>query len=206
MNIFVIGCGKIGAAVAFRFSENGHDVVVIDRDEKNFDNLPDDFDGITCCGVPIDEDILEKAGIRDCDVFFAVSADDNTNLMAAQLAKSVFGIEKVIARVGDSEKEALFSTFGLTTICPTNLTVDALFASLGEFTGEGCFSLKNHTVKMFSVPVPEELYGARALDITLEENEILYAVISASGGARLVSNYNFVLNEGETLIFSKIVD
>ncbi len=206
MNIFVVGCGKIGSEVAARFSEYGHDIVVIDKDEKNFDNLPDDFGGITYCGVPIDEDTLERAGIHGCDALFAVSADDNVNLMVAQLAKTVYNIEKVVARVSDSEKEAFFSTFGLTTVCPTNLTVDSLVSSLGDFTGENCFAIKNHTVKMFSAPVPKNLYGERALDITLEENEILYAVISAEGDVRLVNNYNFILNEGETLVFSKIVD
>lgn len=206
MNIFITGCGKIGSELAIRLGAYGHDIVVIDRNEKNFDNLPDSFDGITHCGVPIDEDVLEKAGISNCDALFAVSSDDNENLMVAQVAKSMYGIEKVIARVSDCEKEAFFSSFGLTTVCPTNLTVDSLISAFGEFTGESCFSLRNHTIKMFSAPVPEELYGERALDITLEDGEILFAVINSNGEMKLVNNYNFVLNEGDTLVFSRAVD
>lgn len=206
MNIFITGCGKIGAELATRLYNYGHDIVVIDRNEKNFDNLPDSFDGLTCCGVPIDEDTLEKAGINYCDALFAVSEDDNENLMVAQLAKEIYEVGKVIARIRDSEKEALFSTFGITTVCPTNLTVDSLVTAFGEFTGESCFSIRNHTIKMFSAPVPEELYGEKALDITLEDGEILFAVIKPDGDVKLVDNYNFVLNEGDTLVFSRTVD
>ncbi len=206
MNIFITGCGKTGVELAVRLMNYGHDIVVIDREEKIFDDLPDNFNGLTYCGVPIDEDVLVKAGINDCDALFAVSYDDNENLMVAQLAKNIYGVKKVIARVSDAEKEAFFSTFGITTVCPTNLTVDSLISAFGEFTGESCFSLKNHTIKMFSIPVPEELYGERALDITLEEEEILFAVIKANGEVKLVSNYNFVLNEGDTLVFAKTVD
>ncbi len=206
MNIFVVGCGKIGAALAKRLSEAGHDVAVIDQREENFDNLPDDFGGLTFCGVPIDEDVLIKAGIRNCDVFCAASADDNRNIMAAQLAKTVFGVERVIARVSDSEKEEIFSASGIVTVCPTNLTVDSLLSAFGDYAEESLFRLKNHTFKMFSAPVPKELAGERALSISLEENEVLYAVVGAGGEIRLVNNYNFILNEGETLVFSKIVD
>ncbi len=206
MNVFVTGCGKTGAALAAKLSDYGHDVVVIDSDEKRFENLDSGFSGLTFCGVPIDADILIKAGIRDCDALCAASSDDNTNLMVAQLAKTVFGVEKVIVRVSDSEKEALFSSFGFTTLCPTNLTVDSFVSAFGDFSSESSFTMKNHTVKNFSIPVPRELIGERALDITLEENEILLAVVSSNGEARLVSNYNFVLNEGDTLIFSRLVD
>lgn len=206
MNVFVTGCGKTGAALADRLSDQGHDVVVIDSDENKFENLSDNFSGLTFCGVPIDADVLVKSGIRDCDALCAASNDDNTNLMVAQLAKTVFGVEKVIVRVSDSEKEALYNSFGYNTICPTNLTVDSFVSAFGDFSTESSFTLRNHTIKNFSVPVPDELIGARALDITLDDNEILIAVATGNGTVRLVSNYNFVLNEGDTLIFSKLVD
>lgn len=206
MNILITGCGKTGSELAMKLYESGHDVMVIDADRKKLDNLSDDFGGLTFCGVPIDEDILVKAGINNCDVLFAVSDDDNANLMIAQLAKNIFNVKKVIARVDDSGKEAFFSTLGFITVCPTNLTVGSLLSSLGEFEDEKCFSMGNHTVKMFSVLVPEELYGEKASEITLEENETLFAVISAEGTARLVDNYNFILNKGDTLLFSKLVD
>lgn len=206
MNVFVTGCGKTGAALADKLSAEGHDVVVIDSDENKFENLSDNFSGLTFCGVPIDADVLIKAGIRDCDALCAVSNDDNSNLMVSQLAKTVFEVEKVIVRVSDSEKEALYSSFGYNTVCPTNLTVDSFISAFGDFTSESGFRLRNHTVNNFSIPVPDELVGGKALDIQLENNEILLAVASADGEVKLVSNYNIVLNEGDTLIFSRLVD
>ena len=206
MNILITGCGKTGSALAAKLYEGGHDVMVIDADKRKLDNLPDNFGGLTCCGVPIDEDVLVKAGINNCDVLFAVSDDDNANLMTAQLAKNIFKVNRVIARVDDSAKEAYFSTLGLITMCPTNLSVGSLLSSLGEYDDEKCFSMGNHTVKIFSVPVPEELYGEKALEITLEENETLFSVIAEDGTARLVDNYNFVLNKGDTLVFTKLID
>ena len=176
MNFFVTGCGKIGAELAYRLCEQGHDVVVIDSDEKKFENLSDNYNGLTFTGVPIDADVLVKAGIRDCDALCAASNDDNTNLMVAQLAKTVFGVEKVVVRVSDSEKEALFSSFGFTTICPTNLTVDSFISSFEEFNEEGRFNLRQHIVRTFSVPVHHDMVGSRAFDITLEEDEIVDAM------------------------------
>lgn len=206
MNIFVTGCGRTGAALAEKLSESGHDVVIIDSDEHRFENLSDSFGGITVTGVPIDSDVLIKAGIRDCDALCAASSDDNRNLMVAQLAKTVFGVEKVIVRVSDSEKEALYSSFGFTTLCPTNLTVESFISAFDEFCEEGSFSMRNHTIRTFSIPVPEDMVGERALDITLEENEILFSVINAQGEAKLVNNYNFILNKGDVLVFARLVD
>ncbi len=206
MNVFVTGCGKIGAELAARLHDMGHDVVVIDTAESNFDNLPDRFGGLTFCGISIDEDVLVKAGVRSCDVLFAASQDDNLNLMTAQLAKTVFGIKKVIVRVSDSEKEKIFSTSGITTVCPTNLTVDSLMSAFEGYQSEEYFRIDNHALRMFKIPVPPELVGKRAIDITLEEGEILYAIISADENMRLVSNYNFVLNEGDTMVFSRLID
>lgn len=206
MNVFVTGCGKIGAELASRLHDMGHDVIVIDTAESNFDNLPDRFGGLTFCGISIDEDVLVKAGVRSCDVLFAASRDDNLNLMTAQLAKTVFSIPKVIVRVSDSEKESIFCTTGITTVCPTNLTVDSLLSAFEGYQNEEYFRIDNHALRMFKIPVPPELYGKRALEITLEDGEILYAMIAADGRMRLVNNYNFVLNEGETMVFSKLID
>ncbi len=206
MNVFVTGCGKIGAELASRLHDMGHDVIVIDTAESNFDNLPDRFGGLTFCGISIDEDVLVKAGVRNCDVLFAASRDDNLNLMTAQLAKTVFGIPKVIVRVSDSEKESIFCTTGITTVCPTNLTVDSLLSAFEGYQNEEYFRIDNHALRMFKIPVPPELYGKRALEITLDDGEILYAMIAADGRMRLVNNYNFVLNEGETMVFSKLID
>lgn len=77
MNILVVGCGKVGSKVASDLSRMGHDVSVVDRSEKRFALLDEDFSGLTVCGVPIDQDVLKLAGVESCDALAAMTEDDN---------------------------------------------------------------------------------------------------------------------------------
>lgn len=126
MQIIIIGCGKVGAKLAYTLSKDGHDVVIVSNDGTGFKNLPPDFDGLTLRGVPIDQDVLKNAGIENADAFVAVSEDDNTNIMACQVAKELFMVPKVIARIYNPEREHVFHQFGLDTICPTDITVNVM--------------------------------------------------------------------------------
>jgi len=133
MNIIIVGCGKVGSRFAQLLSNDGHDVVIVDNDKDAFKALSPDFNGITITGVPIDQDVLKQAGIENADAFAAVSPDDNINIMACQVAKEIFKVPRVIARIYNPEREYVFHQFGLDTICPTNLTVDVLrLKILGE--------------------------------------------------------------------------
>lgn len=205
MNILVIGSGTLGAALADRLSDRGDEVAVIDSDEEKFDNLSDDFGGLQYNGVPIDTDILEKSSIRNCDVFIAATSEDDLNIMSAQIAKEVFGVNKVVINIADREKEKIYNEMGYITICATNLAVDSLVYAIDGYSSENYMRIRNHFLKFFEIPVPEDFIGERAIDITLEEGENLYAVIS-DGVLKLVTNYNFILNEGDILVFSKLVD
>ena len=126
MTILVVGCGKVGSRLASVLDKMGHDVSVIDQDERNFHMLDADFSGFTTVGIPIDQDVLRRAGIENCDALAAVTHDDNVNIMVAQLAREFFKIERVIVRIYDPNREDVFSHFGLSTICPTNLTVETV--------------------------------------------------------------------------------
>lgn len=205
MNIIVIGSGKLGAALADKLSERGDDVAVIDSNEEKFDNLSDDFGGLQYGGVPIDADTLEKAGIRSCDVFIAATSEDDLNIMSAQIAKEVFGVKKVVINIADREKETIYNEMGYITVCATNLAVDSLLSAVDGYSSENYMRVRNHVLKFFEIPVPEDFIGERAIDITLEEGEILYGVITG-GVLKLVTNYNFILGEDDILVFSKLVD
>ena len=103
MNILIIGCGRVGSELAELLDKRGHDVSVIDRRPENFDRLPGDFSG-----VPIDQNVLRKAGIESCDAVCAVAQDDDLNIMAAQMAKEIFGVQRVFARISDVDKMDVF--------------------------------------------------------------------------------------------------
>jgi len=123
MQIVVAGCGKVGSGFAQLMSEEGHDISVVDEQNDNFLLLGPNFKGITVWGSPIDEDVLIEAGIETADGFVAATPDDNINTMACEVAKEIFNVPKIFARVQDPVREEVLYQFGLSTVCPTNMTV-----------------------------------------------------------------------------------
>lgn len=97
MNILIVGCGKVGSMLASELDRMGHDVAVLDREEAHFALLDSDFSGYTISGVPIDQDVLKRAGIEGCDAILAMTEDDNVNIMVCQMAKEIFHTKTVLA-------------------------------------------------------------------------------------------------------------
>lgn len=121
MKIVILGSGRVGTRLAQLMEAEGHDVSIIDGDKASFDRLPESFKGRTILGTGIDVDVLKSAGIEQADAFAAVTNYDNTNIMACQVAKEIFGVKKVLARIYDPGREQLYHELGLETICPTTL-------------------------------------------------------------------------------------
>ncbi|MBF6613826.1 MAG: TrkA family potassium uptake protein [Chloroflexi bacterium] len=121
MKIVILGCGRVGARLAQLMEASGHDVSIIDSDPAAFDRLPDNFNGQTVLGTGIDVDVLKSAGIATADAFAAVTNYDNTNIMACEVAKEIFGVKQVLARIYDPGREGMYHQLGLETICPTTL-------------------------------------------------------------------------------------
>jgi len=132
MYIIVAGCGKIGANLVKTLSNDGHDVVVIDPTEENFAQLENGTNCLTVTGMPIDEDVLKSAGIERADALLAVTSDDNVNVMSAQIASQLYHVPHVVTRVYDPDKDEVLRQMGLTTVCPTMLTVAKISSLLGE--------------------------------------------------------------------------
>ena len=121
MKVVIMGCGRVGSQLATRLDREGHRVSVIDLYAKSFRRLPDDFRGLTVVGTGIDEDVLRSAGIEGADAFVAVTEGDNRNIMAAQVAREIFGVQECVARIYDPAREEIYREIGLDTICPTKL-------------------------------------------------------------------------------------
>jgi trk system potassium uptake protein TrkA len=127
MRIVILGCGRTGAQLALDLVAEGHQVTVIDANPDSFHRLGVDFEGDTVLGTGIDEDVLREAGIEQADAFIATTNGDNTNVMAAQVAREVFKVPQVICRIYDLGREEFYrDTIGLTTISPTRLGVAAI--------------------------------------------------------------------------------
>jgi trk system potassium uptake protein TrkA len=128
----IMGCGRVGARVAVRLSQE-HDVVVLDWNPASFERLGQAYAGQTLLGNGIDVDVLRAADVGSTDVFLALTDGDNRNLMAAQIARSL-GSVKVMARVYDATRSQIFAEMGLITFSPTINGAKRLFSMV---TNEG---------------------------------------------------------------------
>lgn len=125
-----MGCGRVGSALAKALHRFGHSVAVIDRDESAFRRLGPDFTGEQILGVGFDRDTLLRARIREAHAFAAVSSGDNSNIIAARVAREQFGVETVVARIYDAKRAAVYERLGIPTVATVPWTTDRLLRSI----------------------------------------------------------------------------
>lgn len=131
MRIVILGCGRVGARIGARLDSEKHVVSIIDSTPEAFDRLPGDFHGRIVLGEGIDFDVLREAGIDRADAFCALSNSDNTNIMASQIAREVFHVERVITRMYDPGRTDTYKALGLETFCPTRIGVSKIERLIG---------------------------------------------------------------------------
>ena len=124
MHVVVVGCGRVGSGLARILEDGGHTVAVIDKQAKAFRRLPEGFGGRTIQGVGFDRDLLREAGIEEAGALAAVTSGDNSNIMVARTAREVFGLERVIARIYDPRRAAIYEKLGIPTIATVQWTTD----------------------------------------------------------------------------------
>jgi trk/ktr system potassium uptake protein len=126
VKIIIMGCGRVGAQLASLLDADGHQVTVIDVDAHSFRRLPPSFGGTALVGDGTDEEMLKKAGIADADAFVAVTQGDNRNVMAAQIAKNIFNVSRVICRIYDPLRKDVYEALGLEAVSPTTVFAQLL--------------------------------------------------------------------------------
>ena len=126
MKVVIMGCGRVGAQLAVLLDADGHTVTVLDTDAYSFRRLSPDFGGTALLGNGLDEEVLKKAGIEEADAFVVVTQGDNRNVMAAQIAKHIFNVPKVLCRIYDPLRQELYQTLGLEAISPTTIFAQIL--------------------------------------------------------------------------------
>lgn len=200
MYIIIVGCGRLGAQLATKLSEEGHDVAVVDRTPANFARLSDEFNGATITGVGFDIDVLKSAGIEHADGFAAVTDSDNMNIMAAQVAKTIFKVPMVIARVFDPVKGETYRALGLETVCPTTSAANIIYSKFLIRNEESHFILPGGGIELVEVAfhpsIPATtIAGVEALDD--------FKVISITrDGTTTFPKGNDVLAEGDQLLIA----
>ena len=121
MKVVIMGCGRVGAQLAGLLDADGHSVSVLDTNSYSFRRLPPNFNGTALVGNGIDQEALKRAGIEEAGVFVAVTQGDNRNVMAAQIAKHIFNVPRVICRIYDPLRQEMYSMLGLEAISPTTV-------------------------------------------------------------------------------------
>lgn len=137
----IIGCGRLGATLANTLSDRGKDVLIMDKRKESFRKLAPNFGGLSIVGNGMDFESLHEAGIEKADVVVVVTNDDNANVMIAQLAKNIFKVNSVIARLYDPEREYIYKEFGIETICPAVLSAKDIDQVLKR-SGNGSLTIK----------------------------------------------------------------
>jgi trk system potassium uptake protein TrkA len=126
MKVVIMGCGRVGAWLAGLLNADGHSVTILDIDSYSFRRLSPDFKGTALVGNGTDGEALKRAGIEEADAFVALTQGDNRNVMAAQIAKHIFNVPRVICRIYDPLRQELYSTLGLETFSPTTIFAQLL--------------------------------------------------------------------------------
>ena len=131
----IAGCGRLGAKLAGALYDGGSDVMIIDNNDESFRKIPQSYGGISLLGDATEISTLNEADVGKATAVVAVTNNDNTNILVAQIAKEVFGVPHVIARLYDPEKECVYHELGIDTICPAVLSakeVDRILNLSGE--------------------------------------------------------------------------
>ena len=126
MNVVIMGCGRVGAQLAALLDSDGMKVTVLDKDAYSFRRLPSGFGGTALVGDGTDADMLKKAGVEEADIFVALTQGDNRNIMAAQIAKKMFNVPRVICRIYDPLRKDVYDSLGVEALSPTTIFAQLL--------------------------------------------------------------------------------
>ena len=192
-----MGCGRVGSTLARGLEERSHTVSVIDSNPDAFRRLGPTFNGTKVTGVGFDQQVLEKAGIRRADAFAAVSSGDNSNIIAARVARETFGIQQVVARIYDPGRAEVYQRLGITTVATVRWTADQIMRRILPAGAEPTFRDPSGTIRLDQVPVNEAWVGQRTVKFQ-EQSRSRIAWIDRLGEGMLPTRET-VLQEGDMI-------
>lgn len=167
MKIIVMGCGRVGEQVALLMAEEGHDVVVIDYDASALARLGSNFRGRTIKGVGFDREVLIQAGIEDADAFAAASSSDTANIVAARIARNVFHVPRVVARLFDPRMADIYRRLGLQTISSTNWGANRIRELLMHSEFDPVLTFGNGEVSLLTIEIPPHFTGKQVKNLNI---------------------------------------
>jgi trk system potassium uptake protein TrkA len=197
MHVVIMGCGRVGSTLARSLEERDHDVSVIDSNPDAFRRLGPSFEGTKVTGIGFDQTVLERAGVEKADAFAAVSSGDNSNIIAARVARETFGVQHVVARIYDPGRAEVYQRLGIVTVATVKWTADQMLRRLLPAGAEPDFRDPSGTIRVDHVPVTEAWIGERTVRLQTDSNSRI-AWIDRLGEGMLPTRET-VLQEGDML-------
>ena len=195
MNIIIVGCGRVGADLAYRLSQKGHNVSVIDQVASAFNNLPPDFRGRTIEGEAMNMDVLSRAGLEDADGLAAVTNSDPLNVVVAHLARSAYGIQNIVVRNYDPSLRFLHETFDLQVVSSSSWGAQRLVEMLASVDLRAVFSAGNGEVEIYEFTVPRAWDGAALGELLPAMNCIPISLTRAGKAILPAQDYEIKTND-----------
>jgi len=195
VHFVVMGCGRVGSRLARNLDELGHSVAVIDQSAASFSRLGSGFEGKTVQGIGFDRDAMLAAGIEQAQAFAAVSSGDNSNIVAARVAREKFGVERVVARIYDPRRAAIYARLGIPTVATVAWTTEQVMRHLLPGDPAQLWTDETGAAVMHRVELNRTWYGHRAEHLTFGLPSRV-AMIYREGGV-IVPTADSVLQEGD---------
>ena len=184
MNVIVVGCGRVGAELAYRLYKKGNQVTIIDQVEAAFGSLPPDFRGRTVEGHVLNQDVLRRAGIAKADALAAVTNLDSTNAVVAHIAHTVYHVPSIVVRNYDPHWRPLHEAFGQQVVSSASWGAQRMEEMLYHEEVYTVFSAGNGEVEIYEFPIPEAWHGRRLGEL-LPENQCVAVALTHAGQAML---------------------
>jgi trk system potassium uptake protein TrkA len=197
VHIVIMGCGRVGSTLAHILEDRGHTVAVVDRDPEAFRRLRPTFKGDRVTGIGFDREVLARAGIERADGFAAVSSGDNSNIIAARVARETFGVEKVAARIYDPRRAEVYERLGIPTVATVRWTADQMLRKLVPEGSEPLWRDATGKVVLVQVTVGTSWIGEPVK--ALEASAGARVAFIDRLGAAIVPQASTVVQEGDVV-------
>jgi trk system potassium uptake protein TrkA len=197
VHIVIMGCGRVGSTLAHILEDRGHSVAVIDQDPEAFRRLRASFKGKKVTGVGFDRDVLQAAGIELAGAFAAVSSGDNSNVIAARVARESFGVERVAARIYDPRRAEVYQRLGIPTVATVRWTADQMLRRLLPEGAEALWRDPTGAVVLAEVAYDPAWVGEKTH--ALEESMGARIAFIIRLGEAMLPGPGTVLQEGDVL-------
>jgi trk system potassium uptake protein TrkA len=197
MHVVILGCGRVGSALALGLVKRDHSVAIIDQDAGAFFRLGEDFAGRTVTGIGFDREILAEAGIEQAGAFAAVSSGDNSNIIAARVARETFGVERVVARIYDPRRADVYERLGIPTVATVRWTADQILRRVLPESVRDEWSDTSGRIRLIETDTGKAWVGHRVTE--LEDATRMRVVCVTRLGEGLLPDERLVIQDGDRL-------